>query len=84
MPPEALEKSPKYDFTLDTFSFGHLTIYFVNEEIPHVSDSMIMVKDVQNNQRQVGKRREALDQMGGSHHPLYSTVVQCLSDIPDQ
>ena len=33
---------------------------------------------------QVGKRRQALDQMGGSRHPLYSTVVQCLSDTPDQ
>ena len=84
MPPEALERSPKYDIKLDTFSFGHLTIYLVNEEVPIVSDSMIMVEDVQNNQRQVGKRRSALDQMGGSHHPLYSTVVQCLSDTPNK
>ena len=37
---------------------------------------------------QVGKRRRALNQMshqlGGSRHPLYSTVVRCLSDTPDQ
>ena len=84
MPPEALERSPKYDFTLDTFSFGHLTIYLVNEVIPHVSDSMIMVEDVQKKQVQVGKRRRALDQMGGLRHPLYSTVVQCLSDTPNK
>ena len=84
MPPEALERSPKYYSKLDTFSFGHLTIYLVNEEVPRVSDSMIMVKDVQNKLIQVGKRREALDQMGGPSHPFYSTIVQCLSDSPDQ
>ena len=84
MPPEALERSPKYGSKLDTFSFGHLTIYLANEEVPRVSDSMIRVEDVQKKQVQVGKRRQALDQMGGSRHPLYSTVVQCLSDTPDQ
>ena len=84
MPPEAFERSPKYDAKLDTFSFGHLAIYLVNEEVPRVSDSMIMVEDVQKNQRQVGKRRQALDQMGGPSHPLYFTVVQCLSDTPNQ
>ena len=86
--PEVLKRSPSYNYQLDTFSFGHLTIYLVNEEVPRVSDSMIMVKDVQNKQLQVGKRREALDQMshqlGGSRHPLYSTVVHCLSDTPDR
>ena len=84
MAPESLEESPKYDVKLDIFSFGHLVIYLVNQKRPHTLDSAVTVEDVQKNQRQVGKRRKALDQMGGSRHPLYSTIVQCLSDTPDQ
>ena len=88
MPPESLTKAPKYSDKLDIFSFGHLTVNLVNQEEPHVDDSSIVLEDVEKKQIQFGKRREALDQMshqlGGSHHPLYSTVVQCLSDTPDQ
>ena len=32
----------------------------------------------------VVQRRTALEQMGGPRHPLYTIVVQCLSDSPDQ
>ena len=88
MPPECFDKSPKYGIQLDIFSFGHLTIYLVNQTAPVVADRTVVPDDVKKKQMQVGKRREALDQMshqlGGSHHPLYSTVVQCLSDTPDQ
>ena len=84
MPPESLTKSPKYSDKLDLFSFGHLAIYLVNQEAPHVEDSTILARDVLNKQIQVGKRRRSLDQMGGPRHPLYATVVQCLSDTPDQ
>ena len=84
MAPESLEESPKYDVKLDVFSFGHLTIYLVNQKPPSTLDSGVKVKDIQKKQQQVGKRRSALNQMGGSRHPLYSTVVQCLGDTPDQ
>ena len=88
MPPECLVESPKYDAKLDIFSFGHLTIYLMNQKAPRVTDTTISVANVQKKQVQVGKRCRALDQMshqmGGPHHPLYSTVVQCLSDTPDQ
>ena len=88
MPPESLTKAPKYSDKLDIFSFGHLTVNLVNQEEPHVDDSSIVSEDVEKKQIQFGKRREALDQMGhqlgGSCHLLYSTVVQCLSDTPDQ
>ena len=84
MPPECLVNSPKYDKRLDIFSFGHLAIYLVNQEPPLTLHSTITAADVQKKQVQVAKRRRALDQMGGSHHPLYATVVQCLSDTSDQ
>ena len=84
MPPESLSRSPSYDDKLDVFSFGHLTIYLVNQEAPYVEDLSILPRDAENQQRQVGKRRKSLDLMRGPLHPLYSIVVQCLSDFPDQ
>ena len=84
MPPECLDESPKYETPLDIFSFGHLIIYLSNQKPPVVTDRTVTAADFRKNSMQVGKRRQALDQMGGPHHPLYSTVVQCLSDTPDQ
>ena len=84
MSPESLSRSPKYSDELDVFSFGHLAIYLVNQEAPYVEDSTITATDVLKKQLQVGKRRTALNQMGGHRHPLYTTVVQCLSDTPDK
>ena len=83
MPPECQIESSKYNDKLDIFSFGHLVIYLVNQQAPRVIDANVMPKDVKNKQMQVGRRREALDQMG-SDHPLYDTAVKCLSDTPTQ
>ena len=71
MPPECFDESPKYDDKLDIFSFGHLTICLVNQKSPLVADRNITLEDVANGQVQVGKRRESLGRMGGTH-PLYS------------
>ena len=88
MAPECLDESPKYDVRLDIFSFGHLAIYLVNQLPPCTLDSVVTVLDVQKNQRQVGKRRRALDQMS---HQLggfpSSPLLHCCpvsSDTPDQ
>ena len=83
MSPEALTESPKYGDKLDVFSFGHLTLCLLNQKSPNVNDSGITAEDAELNQRQVGKRREAIEKMG-SRHPLHSIVVQCLSDISEQ
>ena len=65
------------------FSFGHLTLCLLNQKSPTINDSGITAEDTELNQRQVGKRREAIEKMG-SRHPLNSIVVQCLSDVPGQ
>ena len=90
MPPESLTKTPKYMYSdeLDIFSFGHLAICLVNQKEPHIDDNFLAPTDVERKQVQFGTCCEALNQMsdllGGSRHLLYSTVVQCLSDTPDQ
>ena len=84
MPPESVDESPEYDYKLDIFSVGHLILYLVNQSVPIVSDKTMTAADFERKQLQVGKRRKALNQMGGPSHPLYSTAVWCLSDSPDQ
>ena len=84
MPPESVDESPEYDHKLDTFSVGHLILYLVNQSVPIVSDKTMTEDDFKRKQLQVGKRRKALNQMGGPSHPLYNTAVWCLSDNPDQ
>ena len=85
MSPESCGESPKYDDKLDVFSFGHLAICLVNQKAPYVLDYLVTEGDVKNKQMQVGKRRRSLDQLqDDSRRALYTTVVQCLSDNPDQ
>ena len=83
MPPEALSLPPRYSDKLDVFSFGHLAIYLINQEAPHVQDSTVTEEDLRKKQMRVGKRRTSLNQMGSLHHPLFTTVIHCLCDIPD-
>ena len=83
MPPECFDEAPKYDDKLDIFSFGHLTICLVNQKSPIVADKNVTHEDLANGQMQIGKRRESLRQMGGTH-PLHSIAVRCLSDNPDR
>lgn len=78
MPPEALKANPVYDLGLDIFSFGHLTLYTVNQEFPQVHE----VTDYHPGIMQIWKRREAFDKMG-EEHCLYSLVTQCLQDKPE-
>ena len=83
MPPESLSRPPRYSDKLDVFSFGHLTIYLVNQEAPYVEDSTVTEHDLRKKEMQVGKRRKSLNQMGGFHHPLFIIIVECLRDTPD-
>ena len=84
MSPEFLARPPRYSDKLDIFSFGHLAIYLINQEAPYVQDFTVTEEDFKKKEMQVGKRRSSLNQMGGLRHPLFTIIVQCLRDIPDQ
>ena len=72
MPPESLSRSPKYSDKLDVFSFGHLAIYLVNQEAPHVEDSSVTEGDIKKRQMQVGKR-----DTGSDGWPSPSSLYYC-------
>ena len=90
MPPEALEKSPRYSTTIDMFSFGHLSLYTIIQEFPVPISSTFMDSD--NPGMVVGRteiqRRESciqlMSQQLGSRHPLAQLVMQCLHNDPRQ
>ena len=82
MPPEALQKNPVYDFKLDIFSFGHLSLYVASEKLPsvHELDDVTMYVALQQCKVQIERRREAIEQIGGERHTLYPLIIQCLQD----
>ena len=82
MPPEALMEKASCTPKLDIFSFGHLTLFTVNQELPEVYE----VKQTSEMQKQGTiqrcKRQAALDHVGDDHC-LYSVITDCLSDQPE-
>ncbi len=81
MPPEALRERPIYDAKLDSFSFGHLSLYTAIQEFPAVYEVTFTPEMLKEGSMQIAKRKSAIDKMGTEHclHPL---VLQCLSDDP--
>ena len=88
MPPEAINDDPQYDFQLDVFSFGHLSLYLAICEFPkpreissdEISQMTLFGKVVG---IQAKKRMKWLEKMG-RNHCLLDLIVQCLEYKPEQ
>ena len=87
MPPETYQPVPQYGSKLDTFSFGHLSLYLVNGKYPQPYEpSLNVIKASEKGVSkefglQAHKRKQWLDQLGTSHC-LYKLIVNCLQDEP--
>ncbi len=89
MPPEALEKNPKYGTALDIFSFGHLSLYTIVQEFPYPSaptnpdpntpGAVIGLTEAQRRSQQV---EQLSKQLGGEGHPLEQLITECLHNDP--
>ena len=86
MPPEALFDKPVYTTSLDIFSFGHLTLYTINQISP---DGILSYNYNDPDTRElrprseVERRKTYMDQLReklGSRHVLVDIVEQCLSN----
>ena len=82
MPPEAQLEHAQCTTKLDVFSFGHLSLYTVNQEPPEVYEVHLKAEMIQEGRIQTKKRRKCLDKMG-AHHCLYPLVMECLRDNPE-
>ena len=82
MPPEALVAKPKYDRSIDVFSFGVMIIHVFSGEWPEPqvepirmeSDRMIPVSEAE--------RRDVFLTAIGDKHPMMNLIRQCVNNNP--
>lgn len=90
MPPEAFHFKPKYNSSLDMFSFGHLTLYAVIHENPGnllpstyqnpITEELIAVSEVARRETYVKKLVEILS----NDHIITKLIFKCLSNMPEK
>jgi serine/threonine protein kinase len=91
MPPEANQPTPKYDSSLDMFSFGHLILFIVLQEFPSNLHSYTY-PDPTNPGRvlartELDRRKNYVDQCVaklGSKSTIVHVMCSCLSDTPQK
>ena len=82
MPPEVMVANPKYDTSVDVFSYGILMIHILSGQmpIPHVEsvrtegDCLIPVSEAE--------RRESFLEAIGKDHPLMELILKCIHNNP--
>lgn len=81
MPPEAQFEHAQCSTKLDIFSFGHLSIYTLNQEAPTVYEVPMTPEMQEKGKYQTMKRKSGLERIGSSHC-LYKLITSCLHDDP--
>ena len=84
MPPEAMKEEAACTPKLDIFSFGHLTLYVVNQKFPIVDYHLDQTEAMKKSGTIERARRDKPLKAVGSSHCLYSIITECLYDKPDQ
>ena len=82
MAPEALKETPCYDIKLDSFSFGGVLLYTINNEFPKVHEVDLSFDDVKEGRIQIAKRKSAIAMAKG--HCLLPLILRCLHDKPEK
>ena len=89
MPPEAHEGGES-DEKLDIFSFGHLSIYVINQRRPHpllrhnynVGDQVLARSEVDRREEYLHKVKLKLD--NSERQSFFSVLISCLNDDPNE
>ena len=88
MPPECQEQDPSYTTKLDIFSFGNLIIHTVIGDVPDVyrvpTNDPKIAQYIHEGKVELMRRNRAVHKQMGDTHCLYSLVVRCLQDKPEQ
>ena len=84
MPPEALIPSPKYDISLDVFSYGGIILHTVNQEwpTPKAQAEFDPVSCQCRGLCEIERRKEHLDKMTGEAEVLKPLAESCLDNDP--
>ena len=86
MPPEAMIASPRYDRSIDIFSFGIMLIHMFSGEWPEPQVAQIRMDPDSRADRMIpvseAERREVFLKAIGDKHPMMSLIHQCISNNP--
>ena len=86
MPPEALEPKPRYDVTIDVFSFGSLALYTLTQIFPELKAPTYIDSDGNFVGRTEVERRidhiQQIQQQLGHQHPIVQMIERCLHNNP--
>ena len=84
MPPEALVSSPKYDKSIDIFSFGVMIIHMFSGKWPEPQETQIRMDPDSDKMIPLSEaeRREVFLKAVGDKHPMMSLIYQCISNSP--
>ena len=86
MPPECLVDNPKYDISLDIFSYAGIVLHVVNQEWPAPANQVL--QDPQTGKltplNEVERRQTHIDKMKGEAKVLKPLVEACLHNVPSK
>jgi len=86
MPPEALEPKPRYDTTIDVFSFGNLALYTLTQIFPELKAPSYINSDGNFVGRTEVERRidyiQQIQHQLGRQHPIIQMIERCLHNNP--
>lgn len=90
MPPEATGYAPKYDASLDMFSFGQLALYTIIQVFPGdllPATYCDPVTEFITGRSELERRKEYIDILDTTlelKHPVNVTIKRCLSNLPNK
>ena len=83
MPPEVMVANPKYDMSVDEFSFGILMIHMFSSKLPEPQVGQVRAEsDGKMIPVSEAGRREVFLQAIGNDHPLMDLILKCIDNYP--
>ena len=80
MPPEVMIANPKYDASVDQFSYGIMMIHMFSGKWPEPQDGQTRFEGDQLIPVTEIKRREAFLRAIGNDHPLMDLILKCINN----
>ena len=82
MPPEVMIANPKYDTSIDEFSYGILMIHMFSGRWPEPQVGQTRIEKEQLVSVTEAERREVFLRATGNDHPLMDLILKCISNDP--
>ena len=82
MPPEVMVANPKYDISVDEFSYGILMIHVLSGRWPEPQVGQVKLEEGKLIPVSEAERREIFLQAIGNNHPLMALILKCINNDP--